>query len=119
MICYHKEIAWSPHIGAIYYLESVNKVTKTCTHIPDLLDDVILAKLTEKLIKREKKLLIRYFNVRLTIDWLQNFFLLRKNFSLKNEIRGSFFQKIEFLIARINQAIAFRILAILYRKFLK
>ncbi len=28
MICYHKEVAWSDHIGAIYYQDSVSMVTK-------------------------------------------------------------------------------------------
>lgn len=65
LICYHKKMGWSNHIGAIYHLDSVNMVTKTTPTSTELFGKEIFKTLSENLNKKEKKLLSKYLNKRL------------------------------------------------------
>lgn len=116
MMCYHKEMAWSNHIGAVYFLDSINMVTKSSSAVPDLYSSFILGKLAEHLTNNEQKLLVRYFNLKLTLNWTENLLSLKKNYSLHAHIKGNLFQKIEFLIIKTSQNILSRIINGLYRK---
>lgn len=62
LICYHKEMVWSNHIGAVYYLESVNMVTKTAKSNFYLWNKSIFDTLSKKLNKQQTKVLKNYFN---------------------------------------------------------
>lgn len=65
LICYHKEMAWSNHIGAVYYLESVNMVTKNASLGFQLMNKSALNELDLNLEKKSRKLLIKYLNSRI------------------------------------------------------
>lgn len=65
MICYHKEVAWSDHIGAIYYQDSVSMVTKNANHSTTLMSKPIYKYLSDNLNNQEKNLLKKYSNLRL------------------------------------------------------
>ncbi len=119
LICHHKQMAWSNHIGAVYHVDSVNMVTKSSAAVPDLYNNSILARLSKNLTKSEQKLLIRYFNLKLILNWTENLLSLKKNFTLYNQIKGNLFHKCEFLIVRTCQNILSRVITGLYRKVSK
>ena len=65
IMCHHKLLAWSDHIGAIYHLESVNMVTKKANFSVDLMAKNVFNELKTNLSKKEKTLLRKYLNLRL------------------------------------------------------
>lgn len=62
LICYHKQMAWSNHIGAVYHLESVNMVTKNAESSFYLWNDLVFNQLCRSLGKKEMIFLKDYFN---------------------------------------------------------
>lgn len=66
MMCYHKEVAWSNHLGAVYFLDSTNMVTKNASFSSTLMSKDIFCELANNLNKKEKILLKKYLNLRLT-----------------------------------------------------
>ena len=80
MICFHKQMVWSNHIGAIYHLESVNMVTKKAGINTFLLNENALKELNFNLENNTKKLLIKYLNFR-----LKNALKASQNKGLKTE----------------------------------
>lgn len=62
IICYHKQMAWSNHIGAVYHLESVNMVTKNAESSFYLWNDLVFNQLCRSLGKKEMIFLKDYFN---------------------------------------------------------
>ena len=81
MICYHKKMAWSAHIGAIYYRDSVNMVTKTAPSSPHLMQTEVYNELSTNLDRHERKLLQSYLNMRLRNAWVSNFRMRNPNFN--------------------------------------
>ena len=65
LICYHKELAWSNHIGAVYHLDSINMVTKHANCSTTLMSKPIYKYLSGNLNNKEKNLLKKYLNLRL------------------------------------------------------
>lgn len=92
MICYHKRMAWSNHVGASYYLDASNMVTKTAASTAHLMNETHLRKLSEKLNKKESVLLQMYFNRWLRNDWKSNIHRGCQNFNLGSKLfwKGSF-----------------------------
>ncbi|WP_201603423.1 glycosyltransferase family A protein [Psychrobacter submarinus] len=83
---------WSKHIGAIYFTDSINMVTKTSIIDPDLHHQTLMAMLnkdySDEIIR---KLKIRYNNL-LTVAWNRNMHMLvDENFVL----RGKLFFKVQ------------------------
>jgi len=72
LLCYHKQMAWSPHIGAIYETQADNMVTKTAPSTGYLMSRDVFGQLSIQLNASEKKLLIKYFNRWLRNDWKSN-----------------------------------------------
>lgn len=68
----HKAVAWSNHIGATYYVDSVNMVTKTSVSSPDLWNKESFAEVRKNLTDDERKIAGRYFNRSLKHAWLNN-----------------------------------------------
>lgn len=65
LICYHKKMSWSNHLGAIYHIDSVNMVTKNAKSSTHLMRKNIYAQLSKDLSQRERVLLKKYLNFRL------------------------------------------------------
>ena len=65
IICYHKKMAWSNHIGAIYHIDSINMVTNSATASPKLMSKSVYQSFAYNLNYDEKSLLKKYLNKRL------------------------------------------------------
>jgi len=65
IMCYHKEMAWSNYLGAVYFLDSTNMVTKNASFSSTLKDKKFFYELANNLNKKEKILLKKYLNLRL------------------------------------------------------
>lgn len=65
LICCHKKMAWSPHIGATYHRDSVNMVTKTSAPSLKLIGKAMFFNFKGNLDICEMKLLKNYYNNRL------------------------------------------------------
>ena len=89
MICFHKEMAWSNHLGANYFLDSQNMVTKTAQSTYYLMTREVYQKLSVKLDFKEKILLKKYLNYQLSSAWIGNFKRKNKNFILIKRIYWS------------------------------
>jgi glycosyltransferase involved in cell wall biosynthesis len=86
MICYHKAMAWSNHIGAVYYRDSLNTVTKIAQASPYLMTTEIYNELELFLSNDEKILLKKYFNMRLRNSWFGNLLRETDNFFLPSRL---------------------------------
>lgn len=86
MICYHRKMAWSAHIGAIYYRDSVNMVTKHAPFSPILVSKEVYSHLSEGLDYEERKLIKSIFNKSLFSSWLGNKKRGNQNFRLINRM---------------------------------
>lgn len=77
-----KKLAWSPHIGAVYYRNATNMVTKQNTGSPDF-QRTLYERIEGYLTDQEKTLLQKYVNRKLWKTWLNNIFNTgEKTFSL-------------------------------------
>ncbi|BBO80263.1 glycosyl transferase [Desulfosarcina ovata subsp. sediminis] len=99
LICFHKKMAWSSHLGAIYHVDSINMVTKTARSSMNLLDNKVLQSLSRDLNKKEQLLLKQYFNQRILSGWLNNKILKNRNYNVYRHLHGNNFLKF-FLIFR-------------------
>jgi len=77
-----KNLAWSNHIGATYYRNSVNMTTRTTASSPELYTNKVYCDLGSVLNKKELLLLSRYFNMKLKEGWLGNIRRSTKNYKL-------------------------------------
>lgn len=82
MICHHRQMAWSAHLGAIYYQDSVNMVTKYAPSTPYLMRKEIYNELSLNLNSVEKILLKKNLNKKLKYAWVRNIRRGKKNFTL-------------------------------------
>lgn len=78
----HKIMLWSSHIGALYHQDSVNMVTKTALNKPYLYSKVSFRSLAITLSQKEKRLLARYFHIKLKNSWIRNIMREQNNFFL-------------------------------------
>jgi glycosyltransferase involved in cell wall biosynthesis len=86
MVCHHKKMAWSAHVGAVYYLDSVNMVTKIAPSSYYLMGRDIYKKLSLGLDREEQKLLKSYLNIMLQYSWIGNIKRGNPNFRLLPKI---------------------------------
>lgn len=63
LMCHFKLMAWSNHIGAIYYNDIVGQVVSTASPSTILLSKPVFTQLSKNLTKIEKKLLKDYLNI--------------------------------------------------------
>lgn len=104
LICYYKKMAWSNHIGAIYFMDSVNKVTKTEKIAIKLYSKEYYNELSKNLNLKEKNLLKKYMNSRLFQSWLYAIPYNKTKLNIRKHIywKGIFFNGlITFLITSI------------------
>lgn len=86
LICYYQNMAWSDHLGAVYYRNSVNMVTKTAPSSPVLMDRLIYDTLGKNLSNVEKRMLAKHFNQLLNNSWIRNYRQNHRNFSILNKL---------------------------------
>jgi len=72
LVCEHKSLAWSNHIGATYYTDAVNMVTATAPSSKSLTSRRVYRKLGAKLNGVERRWLRKYLNRRLRNGWANN-----------------------------------------------
>ena len=82
MISYHKKMAWSNYIGAIYHKDSVNMVTKISPGDHSLMKRSRYYELSKNYGNEEKKLLAKYFNKQLRNVWIEGMLKNKKKFRL-------------------------------------
>lgn len=113
MICRHRKMAWSPHIGAAYYQDSVNMVTKTSRSSPELMKKNVYNLLATKLNKQEKVLLKKLYNTSLKSAWIGNIHRGKKNFFLPSRLywRGDFQNAFFYTLLTLIPAFVFKIKA--------
>lgn len=68
LVCFHKQMAWSNHIGATYHIDSVNMVTKKSSFSIVNLSKPKYNELAVGLNNEEKVLLKKFFNFRIKND---------------------------------------------------
>lgn len=92
MLCFHKKMAWSNHVGALYYTDALNMVTKSAPSTAYLMSEEIFKSLSLMLNADEKLLLQKYFNRWLRNDWKSNIHRGCQNFNLAGRLywRGDF-----------------------------
>lgn len=86
LLCIHREMAWSNHIGANYYTNATNMVTKTAPSTGFLMSKHSIDSLNCSLSKEENKLFFRYLNRWLRNDWKSNIHRGCINFRLFNKL---------------------------------
>jgi glycosyltransferase involved in cell wall biosynthesis len=86
MICHHKEMAWSAHVGARYFKDAVNMVTKTTPSSPCLMTKEVYREVSSGLDPGEQKLLRKYLNSLLKKAWMRNLHSNNPNFPLLPEL---------------------------------
>ncbi len=98
MVCRYRSMAWSSHIGGIYYKNNVNMVTRTALSSTHLLEPEIYNDLADGLDNQEKLLLRKYFNRRLKIAWVVNSNRRANTFFLPAKLfwRGDFINALRF-----------------------
>jgi len=72
IMCFCREMAWSPHIGAIYRQDSVNMVTKKTNLTFFFMGNDKYDRLSVDLSKKEKKHLRKFLNRWIFSVWVQN-----------------------------------------------
>ncbi|MFO8053850.1 MAG: glycosyltransferase family A protein [Bacteroidales bacterium] len=100
IMCYHKQMAWSNHLGAIYHTDSMNMVTKTAETGTDLLQPHIYKDLAEHLNAEEKLLLKKYLNIRLKKSLVTSIKINQRKYQYRNSIywKGDFFTALKLYI---------------------
>ena len=83
LICFLKEMAWGPHIGAIYHRDSVNRVSKSAPANLNLFDNDALEELGEDLDTTERKLLRKVFNRLKVVLWKEGVLLKQEPLILR------------------------------------
>jgi len=72
IMCYHRNMAWIDHVGAVYHSDSINMVTKNAPCSTVLMSKMIYHRLSQDLCKEEKVLLKKYLNFLLKRSWLSS-----------------------------------------------
>jgi glycosyltransferase involved in cell wall biosynthesis len=86
MICHHRKMAWSDHVGAIYFRDSVNMVSKEAAFSSSLMSKESFNSISLNLSNSEKILLKKYFNLQIKHAWMCNLLTNNKNFNLRNKL---------------------------------
>jgi len=104
IICYHREMAWSNHIGTIYYRDSVNMVTKTAPWSPVLMSKSVYEEFSVRLNKTEKKALRRYLNYELGNAWKGSYSTKNETFSMWGKLywKGDFVRATYLLLLSVT-----------------
>ncbi|WP_051678566.1 glycosyltransferase family 2 protein [Thiomicrospira pelophila] len=103
MLCFHKQMAWSNHIGSLYYTDALNMVTKSAPSTGYLMSEDVFKSLALSLKTDEKLLLQKYFNRWLRNDWKSNIHRGCQNFNLAAKLywRGDFLYALVLYITTV------------------
>lgn len=85
LLCLYRQLIVSNHVGAEYFRDSINMVTKTAPYGAELFGNSGFAELSRGLTKRESRLLAGYMNRKLFGGWRFN----RQNFGKGFELLSS------------------------------
>lgn len=104
LMCEHKAMAWSDHLGAIYHLDSTNMVTKSAKASPQLMSKTVYEELSKNLSVLEKKLLRKSMNSSLKTAYLSSFRRGAELFNLTPMIywKGDFIAALELLFMSLT-----------------
>lgn len=93
LISFHKQLAWSSHLGGVYFRDAANMVTKKAPSSPRLMGKDIYKELSVKLDHEETILLKKYLNLQLKEAWIGNIKRGNDNFFLSSKLYwdGGFF----------------------------
>lgn len=97
LMSFHKTMLWSEQVGANYYVDAENMVTKSAPSTGYLMTRQQLDLLSDGLDEIDRKYLIRYFNRWLRNDWKSNIHRGTDNFSLASRL----YWKEDFLYALV------------------
>lgn len=80
-LAHNKKMAWSPHIGATYYRNSVNMITNTM-HPNTALLKKLINEISPLLDKKHLNVLLKYKNRQIWNNWRENVFFENAQFNL-------------------------------------
>lgn len=100
LMCYHKEMVWSDHIGAIYHRDSQNMVSKNTNYTYTLMSREIYSELSKVLNKKEKIYLKKYLNYKIWKTWKGNIVYNGISTPLKNKVYlwGDLYHAVKMII---------------------
>ncbi len=103
LMCFYKKMLWSNHVGAKYFTNATNMVTKSASSTGYLMSSETLKKLSANLNGREKKLLQQYLNRWLRNDWKSNIHRGCSNFNLGSALhwKGDFLYALALYITTV------------------
>ena len=83
LVCYHKSLAWSNHLGGVYSASVEGQTIKSAESTPYLMNSKAYAELSYALNDKEKKLLKKNLNRSLKDAWLGNIKRNKENFNIR------------------------------------
>ena len=83
LVCYHKSLAWSNHLGGVYSASVEGQTIKSAESTPYLMNSKAYNELSYSLNKNEKKLLKKNLNRSLKDAWLGNIKRNKENFNIR------------------------------------
>ncbi len=103
LMCLHKSLIWSGQIGARYFTDAANMVTKSAPSNGFLMNSQHLKELSTGLSLRERQLLKKYFNRWLRNDWKSNIHRGVDNFNLRQKLywQGDFLNALIIYITTV------------------
>ena len=102
----HKQLAWSPHVGAIYRIDADNMVTKLEPNEAAFLTRALMTPLEARMSPPERRLLRRALNGKLWRSWVGNTVRGGGNYRLPPRLfwRGAWLQASGFALASATPA---------------
>lgn len=103
LLCLYRQLIVCNHVGAEYFRDSINMVTKTAPYGAELFGDSGFAKLSHGLTKRESRLLAGYMNRKLYGGWRFNRQRFGKRFELLSSMhwQGAPLNSLAFALASL------------------
>jgi glycosyltransferase involved in cell wall biosynthesis len=119
LICHHRHMAWSSHIGAIYFRDSFNMVTKSVPASLALLQKSVYRELSASLTSRERGLLKKYLNRRIGNALMLTVGRADARLNLPGALywQGDFFTSLRLLLVSLIPGFAVRSLKALRKNF--
>lgn len=105
LICYHRKMVWSNHIGAVYHRDSTNMVTMKNKANIDLFSYQSYLSLSKDLSNSEKTQLLKYFNFKIRSAFIE----LNHGFKIMNLLKSLFKYPITNFTYNVLYVIAARV----------
>lgn len=103
VMCRERGLIWSPHLGARYYVDSDNMVTRSVVADVESFSRTLIEELEPGLSASERRLLRRAANGLLWSNWLNEALLGRRGFALRQRLfwRGAWRQALPMAIGSL------------------